>query len=72
MREMFRTVFSSITTFFRAFELGASTLENYAKWAEGESSAFEQESRVERMSRLQNLNKQLESDGTNIEVLTTS
>ena len=55
MREMLRTMFSAFTSFFRAFDLGARTLVNYATWAESESAAFEQEARVERVARIQAL-----------------
>ena len=60
MREMLRTMFSSCTSFFRAFELSACTLENYAKWAEGESAFFEQEGRLERLDRVRRLQEKLE------------
>ena len=63
MREMFRTMFSSITSFFRAFELSACTLENYAKWAEGESAFFEQEGRLQRLGRVKKLKEKLELQG---------
>lgn len=60
MREMFRTMFSAVTSFFRAFDFGARTLENYAKWAEGESSGFEMEGRVERAARIRALREKLQ------------
>lgn len=60
MRSMLGTFFSAFTSFFRAFDLGARTLENYAKWAEGESSAFEAESKVERQARISALKKKLQ------------
>jgi hypothetical protein len=52
MREMLRQFFSAITTLFRAFERGANVIDNYAKWAEIESSAFEQEAGIERQKEL--------------------
>ncbi len=52
MREMFRQFFSAITTLFRAFERGANVIDNCAKWAEIESSAFEQEASIERQKHL--------------------
>ena len=60
MREMLRTMFSSITAFFRAIEKGSETLENYAIWAEAESAAFEQEARLERTARLSELTDKLQ------------
>ena len=59
MREMLRTMFSSITSFFRAIEKGSETMENYAKWAEAESAAFEQEAKLERTARLTELTDKL-------------
>ena len=52
MREMFRQFFSAITTLFRAFERSANVVDNYAKWAEIESSAFEQQAAIERQNEL--------------------
>jgi hypothetical protein len=60
MREMFRTIFSSITSFFRAIEKGSETLENCAKWAECESAAFEEEARFERNARINLLQEKLQ------------
>ena len=60
MREMFRTMFSAFTSLFRALDLGARTLENCALWAEGESSSFEAEGRVEREARMRSLRDKLE------------
>jgi hypothetical protein len=51
MREMFRQTFSAITTLFCAIERGAKTLDNYAKWAEGESEDFVLTSEIERTKR---------------------
>ncbi len=59
MREMFRIAFASIASLFRAIDNGARTLENYAKWAEGESAAFEAEGQVERQARLVDLKLRL-------------
>ena len=59
MRDMFRQAFSSITTLFRAVERGANTLDNYAKWAEEESAAFEQEAAIERQARIAELQTKL-------------
>jgi hypothetical protein len=52
MREMFRQVFSTITTLFGAIERGATAIDNYASWAEAESAAFAAESAIERSKRL--------------------
>lgn len=60
MRDMFRTAFSAFTSFFRAFDLGARTIENYATWAESESSAFEEEARLERVARIASLTEKLQ------------
>ena len=60
MREVFRTMFSSITTFFRAIEKGSETLEHYAIWAERESAAFEEEASVERIARMSLLREKLQ------------
>ena len=62
MRLMLGTFFSAFTSFFRAFDLGARTLENYAKWAESESAAFEAESRVERQASITALRAKLGVD----------
>lgn len=60
MRQMFKQLFKGITAFFSAFERGANTLDNYAKWAESESAAFEEEASVERAARLAKLRAQLQ------------
>lgn len=59
MRTMFKQFFSAITTLFHAVERGANTLDNYAKWAEAESAAFEQEAAVERQARIKELKDKL-------------
>jgi hypothetical protein len=60
MRQMFKQFFSGITAFFSAFERGANTLDNYAKWAESESAAFEEEASVERTARMNQLRENLQ------------
>jgi hypothetical protein len=52
MREMFRQVFATITTLFGAVQRGATTIDNYASWAEAESAAFAQEAAIDRSKRL--------------------
>jgi hypothetical protein len=49
---MFNMIFMTITTFFTAFNRVATTADNYAKWAEEESSAFEKEARLERKAKM--------------------
>ena len=66
MREMLRTMLSSITAFFRAIEKGSETVENYAKWAEAESAAFEQEAKLERTARLSELTDKLRLVDANV------
>ena len=59
MRESLRTMFSSISSLFRALDFGARTVENYAKWSEAESAAFEAEFKIEREARITDLRTQL-------------
>jgi hypothetical protein len=59
MRDMIRTMFSSITSLFRAVDLSSRTVENYAKWTEAESAAFEAEAKIEREGRIEKLRAQL-------------
>ena len=60
MRQMFKQFFKGVTAFFSAFERGANTLDNYAKWAESESAAFEEEAAVERIARINQLREKLQ------------
>jgi len=59
MRETLRTMWASFTTMFTALNRGMTTVDNYAKWAEAESSAFEAEARVTRQSRIRALREAL-------------
>lgn len=60
MRQMLKQFFKGVTAFFSAFERGANTLDNYAKWAESESAAFEEEASVERIARINQLRERLQ------------
>ncbi|KJS08439.1 MAG: hypothetical protein VR73_05500 [Gammaproteobacteria bacterium BRH_c0] len=62
MRKAFHAFFNFFATLFVAANRGASTLDNYAKWAEAESGAFELEARLERDARLAALSKELGID----------
>ncbi|MEH6616518.1 MAG: hypothetical protein V7699_01620 [Porticoccus sp.] len=61
MREMFRQVFSAITTLFRTVERGANTLDNYASWAEQESADFVEVAAIERQNKIKQLEVKLKA-----------
>ena len=62
MRESLRIMFDSISSLFRAIDFSARTIENYAKWSEAESAAFEAEAKIERQARIEELHSKLSSD----------
>ena len=57
MRSAFSTFFMFITTLFTATNRLATTVDNYAKWAEAESAAFEAEAAIERTTRITKLTR---------------
>lgn len=59
MREMFRQIFTTITTLFRTVERGANAFESCAKWAEAEAAHFEKEATIEREAKLNSLKAEL-------------
>lgn len=46
-----KNVISTITTLCQTMNRGASALDHWAKWAEGEAEAFEQQATHERQAR---------------------
>lgn len=59
MRTAFATFFQFLTTLFTATNRLATTVDNYAKWAEAESAHFEREAALEREARIAELQKKL-------------
>lgn len=62
MRHALHTMFLFITTLFTASNRVASTLDNYAKWAELESAHFEREASIERTVRIAQLTATADRD----------
>jgi len=60
MREALAALWNSVILTLTTFNRTIATVDNYAKWAEAESAAFEEEARIEREARLAILSKQLE------------
>lgn len=65
MREMFGTIFHSITTVFRAIDKAAGSMEYCADWANDEAKYMRDSSRIARIKEFGNLDKQVPMLGVN-------
>lgn len=59
MFQMLAQLWAALSTFFMAFEKGASSINNLCEWADESSASFVDEARIKRYSARQDMLKEL-------------